>query len=181
MTEWSNDPLEDLARELRQTVGAEIRTEAETTEHETHIGRLRRLGLSDVARAAMHRGDLISLITATRTITGFPVFTGKDYVVCQTQTEIVDAPFDRVLMRVEREPRGGHTTRGGAITFKARLSEFEQTGEPVTIVTADAGIELHGRLTVVARDHCIIEDHDGSRVHLPLGQICLVMRPLPDI
>ncbi len=180
MTGWSNDPLKELARELRQTVGAEMRAEAEITEQETHIGRLRRLGLSDVARAAMHRGDLVSLVTATRTITGFPVFTGKDYLVCQTQTEIVDAPFDRILIRVEREPRGGHTARGGAITFKARLSELEQTGELVTIVTADAGIEIVGRLAVVATDHCIVEDPDGPRMHVPIGQICLVIRPRTD-
>jgi hypothetical protein len=180
MTGWSDDPLEELARELRQTVGIELRAEAEVAEYETQIGRLRRLGLSDVARSAMHRGDLISLITATRTITGLPVFTGRDYLVCQTQAEVVDAPFERVLLRVERKPKGGHTTRGGSHTFKARLSELEQTGELVTIVTADAGIEIVGRLAVVAMDHCIIEEPDGSRVHVPLGQICLVIRPRPD-
>ena len=120
MADWPNDPLEELARELRQTVGAELRAEAEITEHETQIGRLRRLGMSDVARAAMHRGDVVSLITATHTITGTPVYVGKDYLVCETQTEIVDAPFERVVIRVERRPEGGHTTRGGSITFKAR-------------------------------------------------------------
>jgi hypothetical protein len=181
MSDWQNDPLEELARELRQTVGAELRAEAEITEHETHIGRLRRLGLSDITRAAMHRGDLVSLITATRTITGVPVFTGKDYLVCQTKTEIVDAPFERVLIRVERQPLGGHTTSGGAITFKARLSELEHTGEIVTIVTADAGMDIVGRFAVVATDHCIVEDPQGPRIHIPIGQICMIIRPRPDV
>lgn len=177
MADWPIDPLEELARELRQTVGAELRAEAEITEHETHIGRLRRLGMVDVARAAMHRGDLVSLVTATRTITGVPVYVGKDYLVCQTQTEIVDAPFERVVIKVERRTAGGHTTRGGSITFKARLSELEHTGEIVTLSTADAALEVRGRIAIVAADHCIVEDPEGPRLHIPISQITLVIRP----
>ena len=176
MADWPFDPLEELARELRQTVGAELRAEAEITEQETHVGRLRKLGMADVARAAMHRGDLVSLITATRTITGVPVYVGKDYLVCQTQTEIVDAPFERVVIRVERRPEGGHANRGGSITFKARLSELEHTREPVTLTTADAALEVHGRIAIVAADHCIVEDPDGPRLHIPISQIALVIR-----
>lgn len=179
MADWPGDPLEELARELRETVGAELRAEAEITEQETHIGRLRKLGMSDVARAAMHRGDLVSLITATRTITGFPVYVGRDYVVCQTPTEVVDAPFERAVIRVERRPEGGHTTRGGSITFKARLSELEQSGEMVTITTADAALEVRGRIAIVAADHCIVEDPEGPRMHIPISQIALVIRPRP--
>lgn len=174
------DPLEELARELRQTVGAELRAEAEITEQETHVGRLRKLGIADVARAAMHRGDLVSLITSTRTITGVPVYVGRDYLVCQTQTEIVDAPFERVVIRVERRPEGGHATRGGSITFKARLSELEHSGEMVTLMTADTALEVRGRIAIVATDHCIVEDPDGPRLHVPISQIALVIRPRPS-
>lgn len=181
MNDWPHDPLEELARELRQTVGAEFRAESEVTEHETHIGRLRRLGLVDVARAAMHRGDLVSLITGSRTITGVPVFTGKDYLVCQTATEIVDAAFERVVIRVEARTSGGHTTRGGAITFKARLAELEQTGESVRLVCADADLEIAGILAVVAADHCIVQASDGPRFHIPISQIALISRPRLDI
>ena len=49
---WDDDPIESLARELRQTVGAEFRAEAEIVEIETEVGRLRRRTLSDVARQA---------------------------------------------------------------------------------------------------------------------------------
>jgi hypothetical protein len=181
MADWPNDPLEELARELRQTAGAELRAEAEITEQETHIGRLRRLGMSDVARAAMHRGDLVSLITATQTITGTPVYVGRDYLVCQTPTEIVDARFERIVIRVERRPEGGHTTRGGSITFRARLSELEHSGEMVALTTADAGLEARGHIAVVAADHCIVEDPDGSRLHIPISQIALVIRPRFDV
>lgn len=180
MADWPIDPLEELARELRQTVGAELRAEAEITEQETHLGRLRRLRMSDVARAAMHRGDLVSLITSTRTVTGVPVYVGKDYLVCQTPTEVVDAPFERVVIRVERRPAGGHTTRGGSITFKARLSELEQSGEMVTMTTAEASIEIRGRVAIAATDHCIIEDPEGPRFHVPISQIALVIRPRSD-
>lgn len=181
MTDWPNDPLEELARELRQTVGAELRSEAEITEHETHIGRLRRLRMSDVGRAAMHRGDVVSLLTATRTITGTLAYVGKDYLVCQTATEIVDAAFERIVIRVERRPEGGHDARGGSITFKARLSEFEHSGEMVTLTTVDAALEVRGRIVVVATDHCIVEDQEGPRLHIPISQIALVIRPRPDL
>lgn len=181
MSDWPQDPLEELARELRQAVGAEFRAEAEITEQETHVGRLRRLGLADVAKAAMHRGDKISLITGYKTITGIPVFTGKDYLVCETSSEIVDAPFDRVIIRVEPHASGGHTTRGGAITFKARLAELEQTGEAVTLISADAGFEVLGTLAVVAKDHCIVQTTDGPRFHLPISQIAMIVRPRTNL
>ena len=180
MADWPNDPLEELARELRQTAGAEFRAEAEITEHETHIGRLRRLGIADVARAAMRRGDLVSLITSTHTITGTLAYVGKDYLVCQTPAEIVDAPFERIVIRVERRPEGGHDARGGSITFKARLSEFEHSGETVTLTTSDAGLEVCGRIVVVATDHCIVEVPDGQRLHIPISQIALVIRQRLD-
>lgn len=180
MSEWTNDPLEELARELRQGVGAELRAEAEITERETHAGYLRGLKLSDIGRAAMHRGDLVSLITATKTVTGLPVFVGKDYLVIETKTEIVDAPFERILIRVERQPQGGHTTRGGSITFKARLSELEHSGEMVTICSADTAFEMVGRVAIVSTDHCIIEDPTGPRFHVPITQISMILRPRPD-
>jgi hypothetical protein len=134
-----------------------------------------------VARAAMHRGDVLSLITATRTITGAPVYVGKDYLVCQTPTEIVDAPFDKVVIRVERRPEGGHDTRGGSITFKARLSELEHSGEVVTLTAPGAALEVRGRIVVAATDHCIVEDSDGPRLYIPISQIALVIRPRSDL
>ncbi|MBT8207119.1 MAG: hypothetical protein KJO18_02500 [Acidimicrobiia bacterium] len=181
MADWPNDPLEELARELRQTIGGEFRAEAEITERETHIGRLRRLGLADIARAAMHRGDLVSLITSTHTITGELDYVGKDYLVCQTKTESVDAPFARVLIEVRSRAAGGHDARGGSITFKARLSEYEHSGELLTLTTAEAGIEVRGRILVVTTDHCIVDDLEGRRMHIPYSQIALVIRPRSDV
>ena len=180
MSDWHHDPLDELARELRHTVGREFQAEAEVTEHETNIGRLRRLGLAEVVRAAMHRGDAISLITGSRTVTGTAVFTGKDYVVCQTATELFDAPFDRAVIRIEPRASGGHSTRGGAITFRARLAEYEQTGESVSLICADSSLEVSGALAVVASDHCILQEPDGSRFHIPIGQIALVARTRMD-
>lgn len=180
MGESPTDPLEELARDLRQSVGGELRAESEITEQETHIGRLRRRGLADVVTEAMHRGDLVSVITGARTITGSPVFTGSDYLVCVTSTEIVDAPFDRTLIRIERRPHGGHSTTGGAKTFKARLAELEHTGEIVTLVVADTQMELQGRIAVAASDHCVFEEVDGSNTYVPIGQICLIIRPRSD-
>lgn len=180
MSDWREDPLEELGRELRHTVGREFQAEAEVTEHETSIGRLRRLGLAEVARSAMHRGDAISLITGSRTITGMAVFTGKDYLICQTATELFDAPFDRVVIKIEPRASGGHSTQGGAITFRARLAEYEQTGESVSLVCADSSLEVFGAIAVVASDHCILQESDGSRFHIPISQIALIARRRMD-
>lgn len=175
-----SDPLEELARELRQGVGTEFKAEAEITEQETHVGFLRRLSLADAGRAAMHRGDLVSLLTSAKTITGSPVYVGKDYLTVETRSEIVDAPFDRVLIRVERRPSGGHSALGGAITFKARLSELEHSRERVTLYVAEANHEITGRVALLATDHCIVEDPEGPRVHIPLNLITMVIRPRPS-
>ena len=122
-----------------------------------------------------------SRVFSSPTISGVPVFVGKDYLVCQTPREIVDAPFNRVIIRVEPRGSGGHTTRGGAVTFKARLAEFEQTSEPVTVVSADASMEMSGTIAVVATDHCIVQAPEGTRFHFPIGQIALIIRPRPDV
>ena len=141
----TDDPFDELARELRRGVGAEWRDEAEITELETRLGELRRRRLSDVAREAMHRGDEISITVGGRTLTGSPMFVGKDYLVVQTPSMTADVVLDRALVSVRRKPDGGHTTRGGSATFRARLAEYEHTGEPVTFHLTGGTGDLTGR------------------------------------
>lgn len=174
---WDEDPLEGLARELRQSVGAELRAEAEIAEIETEIGRLRRRTLAEVAREAANRGDRVSVVTAGRTVTGSVVHVGKDYLSLDTPTEHLDARLDRVALVITPHRAGGLTPRGGSVTFKARLSEFEQTGETVEVVSHDLTYTLRGVIEVVATDHVIIRDADGSHSSLPTDLVDLVLRP----
>ena len=174
--DWDADPLESLARELRETVGSEFRAEAETIEIETEIGRLRRRNMRDVAREAANRGDRVSVVTTTRTVTGSMVYVGKDYLSIDTPTEHLDALLDRVSLVISPSPAGGVDPRGGSITFKARLSEYEQTGEKVELTSTRLGFSVSGRIEVVAQDHVTVLDADGRRNIFPLDTVDLVIR-----
>lgn len=178
------DLPDDLARELRQTVGAELRAEAEISERETEIMRRRHRTLSELVREAAARGDRVSVVSATRTVTGDVAHVGRDYLTLTSDTEVVDARLEAVLIAPHPSRQGGSRTSGGSITFKARLSEYEQTREPVTIVTSRGGTSteagIDGVLEVVAEDHVILSDRDGTSLAVPLGAIDLVLRPRPD-
>jgi hypothetical protein len=173
---WDPDPLESLARELRERVGAEFRAETEIVEQETEIGRLRRRTLHDVAVETANRGDVVSVLAPGRTVTGSVTHVGKDYVSIDTTTEHLDARLERVGLVVTRRSAGGFTPRAGSITFKARLSEFEQTGEIVEVVASHIEATVRGRILVVAEDHVIVVDGDEARNVLPLATIDLTIR-----
>ncbi|NIR42069.1 MAG: hypothetical protein GWN79_28635, partial [Actinobacteria bacterium] len=61
---------------------------------------------------------------------------------------------------------GGRTVRGGSRTLRARLAEYEQTGEPVTLHTSEG--EVRGRIAVAATDHVVVDDDDMEHV-VPAG------------
>ncbi|MDH4116672.1 MAG: hypothetical protein OEX04_07635 [Acidimicrobiia bacterium] len=174
-----DDPLENLARELRQTVGAEFRAEAEAVETESEIGRLRRRSLADVARQSADRGDLISVVLRDRTVTGHIVGAGKDYVSVETPSEWIDARLSRIAITITPAHRGGLVPKGGSITFQARLAEFEHTSEAVELVAPDLGHAVCGRIRVVAGDHVIVRDIDGIDTVLPTGMVDVVVRSRP--
>lgn len=176
MDEWSEDPIEELARELREGVGAELRAEAEIVEHETRIGRLRRRASVDAALEAMHRGDGISVISGDRTVTGDLVFVGNDYLSVQAENEVIDARFSLVAFSVVRRSSGGHSARAGSRTMKARLAEYEHTGETLQLVAPALEIERLGRIVVTAVDHVILRDADDVDLYLPIDAIALVIR-----
>lgn len=173
MTE-PQDPLKDLARELRQGVGAELRAEAEITEQETHQGRLRKRTLSDVARQAANRGDQVTVPVAHRTFIGTVIHVGNDYLTLETAGEWVEIRLDAAPLRIRPHRSGGLSTTKGSATFKARLGEYEQTGERIELII-DGGEVLPGTVTVVAVDHIMFEETSGETV-VPLTRILAVAR-----
>lgn len=173
-----DDPLDEIARELRQGPGAEFRAEAELDEIETETGRRRRRSLADVARGSMHRGDTVSALVAGRTLTGHVDGVGVDYLVLVTAAEVVDVRLDAAVLRVVPAPSGGHDGRPGSATITARLAEYEQTGERVTLLT-DTIADVTGSIRVVATDHVRIVDLDGADIIIPLRLIAAIRRPLP--
>lgn len=173
MTE-SGDPLKDLARELRQGAGAELRAEAEITERETHQGRLRKRTLADVARQAANRGDQVTATVAHRTFIGTVIHVGNDYLSLETAGEWVEIRLDAAHLRIRPNRSGGLSTTKGSATLKARLGEYEQTGERIELIV-DGGEVLTGVVRVVAVDHVMFEETHEETV-APLAMILAVVR-----
>lgn len=171
------DPLEALARELRQGAGAEMRAEADLDEQETEKGRQRRRTMADEARRAMARADTVSVTVGGRTLSGHVDAVGSDYLVLVTATTAADIRLDRVVLRVRPQPRGGQDGRPGSATFKARLAEYEHTGEPVTLIIGPD--ETEGIVTLVAVDHLRVTTPDAEELVVPLDAVTAVLRPLP--
>lgn len=175
-----NDELDAIARQLRWgPAGAELRAEAEETERESHQRRMRRRALSDVVATVAHRGDLVTVLTGGRALTGTVVAGGNDFLTLETGDLEVDVRLAAAVLRVERRSSGGVSTLGGSRTLHARLAEYEQTGEPVTLVAPSLDFEKSGRVAVVATDHVLLLDGDGAECYLPLAAVTLVLRRRP--
>ncbi len=180
--DWDDAPLDELAAELRESVGDEFRAEAEEVERETAKGILRRRTLAAVASELMQRGDRVTVGTSGRSFTGHFVFTAGDLASLRTPSGDVEVNLaGPVFLHVaERAMRGGVAPGRGSGSFRARLKEFEQTGEPLEVVAPAAGQSLFGRITVVARDHVVLVDRDEREWFLPVAAVAFVVREAPS-
>lgn len=179
MSGWEDGSFDDLARQLRMGAGAEMRAEAESVERETHLGRLRKRSLADAARDAMHRGDMAVIEMPGRVLAGSIAYAGADYIVIETDEHAIDVRLATVVVRFDSSPEGGRRASGGSRTLRARLAEYEATGEPITLVAPGVGAEVSGVVAVAATDHLLVRRPDGSTVHVPIEAIALVIRPRP--
>lgn len=176
MVDWKDDELGELARELRQGAGAELRAEAEVLETETQQGRLRNRDLAGVAQEVARRGDTVSALMAGLTVRGEVAHVGSDYISIDTPTEHHDIRLSACALLVERSTQGGFTPRGGSVTIRARLAEFEQTGEVVEIRAPSLGVTVRGRILVAAADHVCLANLDGVEMVIPNAAIDAVVR-----
>lgn len=168
----TSDPLDNLAAHLRHGEGADMIDEWEITELETEQGRLRRRALADVWEQAMHRGDRVRVVTPFGRITGAVDFVGTDYATVIGERVCWDLRLDASAMQAFKSPRGGHTVRGGSRTFRARVAEFESTGEEVTVLLGTE--EFAGRIAVAATDHLVLTGEPATVI--PLALISAIRR-----
>ena len=167
-------PFDDLAGHLRHGEGAEMVDEWEIAEIETEQGRLRRRVLADVWELAMHRGDGVRVLTSFGRFTGEVDFVGRDFATVITAEWCWDLRLDACSLQPVRSSHGGHTVRGGSRTFRARLAEFESTGEEVALCVGDR--EFTGSVTVAATDHVVVSGEPPTIV--PSTLISAVRRRL---
>lgn len=179
MSHDPGDPFDELAGELRQGAGREWREEAEEIEAETHVWRLRRKTLGEVAREALHRGDRLTVVCGERSAAGEVVGAGTDYLTLASDALWVDVRLDEVVIRRESSPSGGVEQTSGSTTWIARLKEFEQTGEDLEVWVPASRQGLHGRIETVAADHLVVTDRLGGSVYVPLGSAAMVIRQRP--
>jgi molybdopterin converting factor small subunit len=175
--EW--DPrLDELAAELRQRVGDEFRQEAEELERLSEQQRLRNRTLSDAAQEVMSRGDRVSITTGKHTFTGRLVSVRGSLLQVETPEAVVDANLEAPVhfTVIERSRAGGSSARGGSGSFKARLSEYEQTGEALEFIISPHGEVLRGRILVVGTDHIVVRDDEEQDCYLPLGTVAAVVQ-----
>lgn len=171
--------FDELARELRDRVGPDIRQEAAEDETLTELQRLRSRDLAEAAREAMHRGDLITIQTAGITLSDPVEYVGGDYLTMEAAESVVDVLLARATLFIEPRQRGGRSGKPAAWTFRARLAQHEQSGNPIELIL-DTGDRIRGVLDVVAADHLVVTDGEsGSRlVPTPLV-VAVLSRPRP--
>jgi hypothetical protein len=173
------DPLHlaDLAARLRHGTGGDLVDELEATEVETEQGRRRRRQLVELWEQAMHRGDWVTVESRFARLSGTVDYVGIDYATVTRAEVSWDVRTDRCALTVRRSTTGGHTVSGGSRTFKARLAEYEATGEVVTLHTPGMGMDLCGTVSVAATDHVVLQSAD-SLTTIPITLIDAVRRTM---
>ncbi|MGH3440869.1 MAG: hypothetical protein ACRDUY_02270 [Nitriliruptorales bacterium] len=178
MGDWREDPeFVEVARELREWAGAELREEAEEGERLAALAAARGRTLSDVAAELRSRGDRVAVRTGGRTIAGVVTHAGGDFFTLETAATTVEVNLRRpvVLTVVERAPSGGREPAGGAATFRGRLLELEMDDAEIDVVV-EGGDVLSGRLGAVGRDHLVLRGAVGEETFVATAAIDHVAR-----
>jgi hypothetical protein len=159
-----SEPPDDLARELRERVGHEMRQEAEMLEQDAASVEMRRRHIADVAIEILSRGDIVTVIAGDRSIRGHLSYARGEIASVETAAGRVDIHLAAgVILRVdERSTEGGRTPRVGSDTLRARLLELELSGRGVELWVPAQGIEVTGPITAVGKDHVIVRDQDNA-------------------
>jgi hypothetical protein len=173
------EPFDDLARHLRSEAGSEFRAEAEATELEVDQGRRRRRRLQDIARESFERGDRVRVDAPGFSMNGRVSAVGRDYLTLEEGERECDVRLDGAALRRERSASGGGSGLPASLTFKARLAEYELSGERLTVAAPSMAAIIEGRITVAATDHLVVLDDLGAEWILPLSAVTMVIRTLP--
>jgi hypothetical protein len=169
--------LTEIAARLRAEFDPDVVEEREITEVETEQGRRRRSTLDQVWTESMNRGDLVTAKTTFGPLVGSVEYVGIDYASVNGDDMSWDLRLDRASVQVRRSTNGGHSVSGGSRTFKARLAEYEATGEDVMLLAPSLDLEVCGRLAVIATDHLVVTTVHGEMT-IPLAALDGVRRHL---
>ena len=174
-----DDELDDLSRELRERVEAEMRLEAEMLEQDTALLERRRRTMADRAVELMSRGDAVTAIAGDRSLRGRLTYARGDIASIETTSGPADLHLaGGVALRIdERQTRGGTAPRSGSSTLRARLLEYEVDDRKIEIWVPAHRLEVNGVIAAVGKDHLAVTDRDGAEWVVRLAEIAWV-RPL---
>lgn len=174
-----NEEFDDLAAELRRRVAAEFRSEAEEVEHLVQLQRRRKALLRDVATAAMHQGQGVTIRCLGEEWSGELLAVGSDYLSLLTASHFLEARLGSIAIGLTPARQGGRTGKPASDSFRARLTEFELTGEELTLRSSSPIVEATGVIEVVATDHVEVR-LAAERCYLPLDGIVMAIRSRPE-
>ena len=171
----ANDPFDELAQRLRQSVGGEFREEAAEDESLSELQRRRRRGLAETVRSAMHRGDRINASVAGLSLAYPVVGVGADYLIMDAGEQLIDVRLDASTFSLLPQQEGGAKGTPAATTFAARLAEHEQSHSAIEVVMVD-GTRTAGTIRVAAADHVALESPAGETI-IPHVRVAAVFSP----
>ncbi len=175
MTEWRNDPLDELRSELRSQVGGEFRRAAEDDELAAQQRHLRNRSLADVAHELVARGDTVQISFGGERFVGTVIYARGTLATLETQDkdEVHINLEGPVVLRVTRRATDGGRTPDplGPESFVAKLRQLELEGGAVLLSLPEQGQSVRCRIDAVATDHLMATDLADQTWFIPFHQI----------
>lgn len=174
-----DNQLDDLGRELRERMEAELRLEAELLERDAALVDQRRRRMADLALELASRGDIVTAIAGEKSLRGRLVYARGDIATLESGAGPTDLHLAAgVVLRIdERRAAGGVAPRSGPDSLRARLLEYQMDDRPIEVWIPGHGIEVAGRIAAVGKDHVVVADRDQAEWVAPVAAIAWV-RPL---
>ena len=171
-----DDQLDDLGRELRERVEAEMRLEAEILEHDSALVERRRRTMADLAIELVSRGDAVTAIAGDKVLRGRLTYARGTIASMDTGSGTADLHLAAgVVLRIdERRTEGGTAPRAGSDTLRARLLEYDLDDRRIEIWVPAHGTEVAGAIGAVGKDHLVLIDRNGSEWVARLADIAWV-------
>ncbi len=175
-------PLDPQDPGLARRLDREMRSHLAEAEREAELLAARRRTLSDVARRAVERGDLITVAVGARELTGTGIYARRDLLTLATSQALAEIHLGATeWIRVDQPgAHGGRTSPVEAESFEARLRLIEIGTEAIELWGRYGRPRVHGTLTAVGRDHVMVRAPDGRTWFTPLTQVAAVLRQLPQ-
>jgi hypothetical protein len=167
--------LADVERRMRD----EARAEAREEEALVADSELREQSFADALFSLVNRGDVVQLLTPSRTFRGQLIYVGRDFVTLKDSESLVDVNLAQpcTVHVIEKSSRG-RGKHDGPGTFEMRLYEYKMEGAEIEVHTAALTDAIRVRIVSIGQDHIVVSDINKEVWLLPLRAISYTVRRL---